>query len=183
MRNLLFLITLTVFLPSCACEKGHGNIKEPVPQVVSDNKPDMKEPSNVSAMVLWGVPLVGAPEEILNGLCSLPFFDADEHASINAQESSRHYSCTVIIDGVPFGMNINYPKDSNSMYINEITFVTSETSRNVRTKILKRLSDYYGKPDINDGEDGGYTWFPNGHFLKLRNFHAIDGGWTFYMMQ
>ena len=125
-------------------------------------------PSHRQRMVLWGVTLSGTPEEILQGLCTNSFFSVDTNRTK-----------VVLIDGIPFGMNLCYEEGSND--VKSIVFITSRTSDGICLKVRKRLIDYFGEPDISDNDENGYTWFPDGHFLKFRHLHSDEGGWTFHM--
>ena len=47
--------------------------------------------------------------------------------------------------------------------------------------LYKLISEYYGQSEIDDGVYG-YTWFTDGHRLRLRPLHVDEGGWTFFIM-
>lgn len=79
-------------------------------------------------------------------------------------------------------MNVSYGDNAEKEVVKEVTFVSSATEEYVMDSLLKSLVRYYGKPAIGDGEDGGYTWFPDGRLMKARRIHSLDeGGWTFYI--
>ena len=60
-------------------------------------------------------------------------------------------------------------------------FMSADADDKVFRMLRKNLTNYYGQPEIDSGDVGGLTWFPDGHFMKARQLHHEEGGWTFFI--
>lgn len=125
---------------------------------------------------LFGVDMKGSPEHILQELKKDSYIKIDKGQDSLHQLSENTFFCKVYFGSIPFGMNLHYDKDNNSI-IKSINFLTSESSDTVIDTIVNSLSDYYGEPDIKDFES--YTWFlESKREIRARRLHSEDGGWT-----
>ena len=131
---------------------------------------------------LFGLELVGSPKHILRELSKNSYLQIDYGPEGFIHESENHFSCRVLLDGIPFGMNINYSKDGGEGVVTDVTFITGDTDHKIIETIVKKLTEYYGKPEIIDMPDEYYKWSPNQHFMQARPLHREDGGWTFYIL-
>ena len=130
---------------------------------------------------LFGIEMVGKPNRIIQELEKNPYIQIDHGQDGFVHMSEGMFSCRVLLEGIPFGMTVTYGKDGEKDYVNDITFITSETDHHVLDVIVKNLKSYYGEPEIIDIPEEYYKWFPRGHFLHARRLHHNDGGWTFYI--
>ena len=125
---------------------------------------------------LFGVDMKGSPEHILQELKKDSYIKIDKGQDSLHQLSENTFFCKVYFGSIPFGMNLHYDKDNNSI-IKSINFLTSESSDTVIDTIVNSLSDYYGEPDIKDFES--YTWFlESKREIRARRLHSEDYGWT-----
>ena len=154
------------------------------------NSPDISRPCCVKKYVrtdgkpnidLFGVELVGTPKRILRELSKNSFLQIDHGPDGFVHESENHFSCRVLLDGIPFGMNVNYSNDGEEGIVTDVLFITGDTDHKIIETIVKKLTEYYGKPEIIDMPEEYYKWFPRGHFMQARPLHHDDGGWTFYI--
>lgn len=147
-----------------------------------EEEQDYVMPSRKRNIDLLGVELQGTPKHILQEINKGAHVQIDLGPDGFLEVLEDRFWCRAFIGGFPFAMNIFYGKDEEADIVKEVRFVTSNPDESIMAALLKELSDYYGKPAIADVEDGGYTWFPDGHFMKARHLHSLDeGGWTFYI--
>lgn len=145
---------------------------------VCSNHPNNSKPN----IDLFGASLVGSPKHILRKINKGDYVKIDLGPDGFLKVLKDRFFCRVLIDGIPFAMNVSYGDNAEKEVVKEVTFVSSATEEYVMDSLLKSLVRYYGKPAIGDGEDGGYTWFPDGRLMKARRIHSLDeGGWTFYI--
>lgn len=136
------------------------------------------------AIDFFGVKLIGSFPTILNTLDSLPFFDIDtsfEYGYRGEQSTSYQYYATVLIDSIYFGMNIYYPKEGDTEVVKSIMFINGDSADYIRHTIVGRLIQYYGNPEIDEGDsEATYAW-PSRYKLRFRRSHNPDySTWTFY---
>ena len=170
---------LVIFLPvimitSCVSYHVIGKTRE-----IDQNPVEIvSQMSSTEAIItLCGVRLFGSPEVVLDSLRTIPFIEIPE---TGATLQDGRFSCRVVIDGYPFGMNLYYGENTEPLSVKEVIFITSNASDDICTDVLKRLTDYYGEPDIDNDNEGSYTWFPSEESwsIRLRRLHADEGGWT-----
>ena len=130
---------------------------------------------------LFGVELVGPPKRILRELSKNSYLQIDDGPDGFINESENQFACRVLLDGIPFGMNIHYSQDGEEGIVTDVSFITGGTDHKILKTIVRKLTEYYGEPEIIDLPDEYYKWFPNGHFMQARPLHHDDGGWTFYI--
>ena len=131
---------------------------------------------------LFGTKLTGSPKHIIQEINKGGYIQIELGPQGFLEVMEDRFWCRVLIDGIPFAINVFYGKDVEAELIKEVIFVTNNPDESIMVSLQKSLTRYYGKPAFDDGEDGGCTWFPNGHFMKARHLHSLDeGGWTFYI--
>ena len=145
---------------------------------------DIKEhvrSNEIPTIDLFGVELVGSPKHILCELNKGQFIQIDQGPNGFFRKSDNKISCRVIVGGIPFGMNITYGKERESKIVKEAIFISEETGEDIIDNLVETISNYYGKPEIEDPIDSYYTWSIGEHLMKARPLHHEGGGWTFYI--
>ena len=181
-----FYLSVIVTLLLLGCGRKHVNQNNSYQDIIIDKN----RPKTVGyvfpkrAIDFFGVKLIGSFPTILNTLDSLPFFDIDtsfEYGYRGEQSTSYRYYATVLIDSIYFGMNVYYPKEGDPEVVKSIMFINSDSADYIRSTIVSHLIQYYGSPEIDEGDaESTYAW-PSHYGLRFRRSHNLDySTWTFY---
>ena len=136
----------------------------------------------------FGVKLVGSIRQVIDSIDSLPFIDIENIDNLKYKlyqddESITRFGAKVIIDNIPFNMNIEYLKTDTEV-VDQLYFITYNTSQTICDTIVERLCQYYDLPDIIDTDEDSYAWFIKLDFyIRFRHLHYDYGGWTFYLVR
>ena len=191
MRRLLLLTIMAIIFFSCnrrVVEPDNQALRNRLSNKVRDFVEDRPlsyyyDDDSVQTIDLFGVNLVGPPEHILKELDNGTYIKIDNGLESFLHISKDRLSSRVLIDGIPFGMTFYYDDGAENEKVDNVILITSETGEDVIKRLVKKITEYYGNPEIEDSEERQYTWFPGGNFMKARPLHSDEGGWTFYIQR
>lgn len=137
--------------------------------------------SDYQSLDFFGIKLQGSYEDLTRRLYELPQLTLIERKDTIKKEHNdiMYFSHIVEFCGVPCGMNVRFRMAINdTINVHELTFITSQTDKDIITKFVSEISKHYGKPE--NPEYARYNWWLEEQRICARSFHAPEGGWTVY---
>ena len=172
LEKILILSIIALFTEGCFCKKD-----------VNTTNNQSNVDYSTSAIDLFGKKLCGKYQDVINDIYELPIISLIEiKDSLIYLDKRQKFTHIVNFCEVPCGMNVCYSENKDdTITIEEIIFLTSETDRGIFLKFISEITNYYGIANVSDDTYNNYSWFyKNDQTIRVRSVHSPEGGWTAY---
>lgn len=136
------------------------------------------EDTIATALNMFGISLQGENKsEVIDKLLN----------HINVIKLVEHSDNVTVVNffGVEFGLNMSFDSIPNQVSATSVLLLTSKKDKKTFERLKKGIEQYYGKPDVEDYEEGGEEF--EGRFIGrcnwyrdcdivLRHLHGEEGG-------
>lgn len=176
----IFSIAIVIGFALTACKNSQTkeNLNEQDSLTVETVDGEQDVDTTLYVLNMFGIPLQGENKaEVVNKLLG----------QISGMKLVEHREDVTVVNfcGVEFGLNMSFDSIPNQVSATSVLLLTSKKDKKTFERLKKGIEQYYGKPDVEDYEEGGEefegrfigrcNWYRDCDII-LRSLHGEEGG-------